>query len=389
MSPGIVAARRDEARAAVRRGRDVTSHESSAARRSRAVQATGAGWRVCAGRSGSLHVVPADLPNDPVTTPARERVVAVVVAYNRRDLLVEALDALAAQTRALDAVLVVDNRSDDDSAVVAAEHPVGAEVLELSRNTGGAGGFAAGMAHAVETLGADLVWLMDDDTIPTPTALEALLLARAAYPGPVAVLGSRVVWHDGREHPMNTPRRRPGASRNDVALAASVGAVPIRSSSFVSMLVDARAIRYHGLPEADYFIWNDDFEYSARLLRRGTGLHVPASVVEHRTKVFGATDADPGERFYYEVRNKLWMFLRSSALSPEERVLYGGSTVRRWARTVAGSHQRGVLGSAGLRGLRDGVVRGPRASADVLAGAGPVATEVRAVERTTRGRQGA
>ncbi|MCO7274294.1 glycosyltransferase family 2 protein [Cellulosimicrobium cellulans] len=315
------------------------------------------------------------------------RIAAVVVAYDRRDLLVEALDALAAQTRRLDAVVVVDNASHDDSAVVAAEHPVGAEVLELPRNTGGAGGFAVGMAHAVEALDADLVWLMDDDTIPTPTALAELLAAREAYPGPVALLGSRVVWHDGRDHPMNTPRRRPGASAEQIARARESGALPVRSSSFVSMLVDARAVRHHGLPVADYFIWNDDFEYSARLLRRGTGLHVPASVVEHRTKKFGATDADPGERFYYEVRNKLWMLLRSPSLSPEERLLYLGASLRRWARTFRGSRNRDVLRSAGLRGARDGLLRGPRRNAAVLADMGPLTAEVDALD-AGRGRRG-
>lgn len=308
-----------------------------------------------------------------------DTVVAVVVAYNRRDLLTEALDALARQTRALDAVVVVDNCSDDDSAAVAAGHPVGADVLTLTRNTGGAGGFAAGLAAAVERHGADLVWLMDDDTIPTPTALAELLRARADYAGPVALLGSKVVWHDGREHPMNTPRRRPGASTGEVARAAAAGAIPVRSSSFVSMLVDARAVRFHGLPVVDYFIWNDDFEYSCRLLRRGTGLHVAASVVEHKTKTFGATDVDPGERFYYEVRNKIWMLTRSSALTPAERILYTGASVRRWVRTYVRSARRDVLRSAGLRGFRDGLTTRPRGNAEALEGAVAL-DEVRALE---------
>lgn len=313
------------------------------------------------------------------------RITAVVVAYDRRDLLVEALDALAAQTRPLDDVVVIDNASHDDSAVVAAAHPVGAEVLTLARNTGGSGGFAAGIAHAVAR-GADLVWLMDDDTIPTPTALAELLAARDAYPGPVALLGSRVVWHDGRDHPMNTPRRRPGASAEQIAHAREAGALPVRSSSFVSMLVDSRAIRHHGLPVADYFIWNDDFEYSARLLRRGTGLHVPASVVEHRTKTFGATDADPGARFYYEVRNKLWMLLWSRALSPAERVLYLGASLRRWVRTFLRSSDRGTLREAGARGLRDGLTTRPRSTEAVLAGLGPVSEDVAVVDASARGR---
>jgi GT2 family glycosyltransferase len=317
---------------------------------------------------------------------SQPRVVAVVVAYNRRDLLADALDALAAQTRPLDAVVVVDNASSDDSAVVAADHPLGVDLVELARNTGGAGGFAVGLAHAVGTHSADLVWLMDDDTIPTPSALAELLAAREAYPGPVAVLGSRVVWHDGRDHPMNTPRVRPGASGRDIALAREVGAVPVRSSSFVSMLIDARAVRYRGLPIADYFIWNDDFEYSCRLLRRGIGLHVPASVVEHRTRTFGSTDADPGERFYYEVRNKVWMFLWSASLAPEEKILYGGATLRRWGLTVARSQDRRVLCRAGVRGLRHGLFRRPRASSRVLDGLGASTAEVAALEAQGHGR---
>lgn len=318
----------------------------------------------------------------PLTGP-QGRIVAVLVAYNRRDLLIEALDALGAQDHALAHVLVVDNASTDDSADVARAHPVRPVVLSLARNTGGAGGFAAGIAHAVDMLGADGVWLMDDDTIPTPSALRELVQAWRAYPGPVDAAGSRVVWTDGRDHPMNTPRQRPRASRASVASAATVGAVPVRSTSFVSMLVSAEAVRAHGLPIADYFIWNDDFEYSCRLLRDGTGLHVPASVVEHRTKTFGATDADPGERFYYEVRNKIWMLTRSSALTGFERALYTGASVRRWARTVSRSRARDVLWRAGRRGLVDGVRRRPAPTTRVLAGLG-LDSSLRALDRSAR-----
>ena len=320
----------------------------------------------------------------PVAPTVAPRVVAVVVAYNRRDLLVACLDALAAQTRPCDAVVVVDNASTDDSGEVAREHPVNADVLVLSRNTGGAGGFAAGIAHAVVALDADLVWLMDDDTIPAPSALDVLVAARSRFDGSVAVAGSRVVWVDGRDHPMNTPRRRPAATPAEVVRAAEVSAIPVRSSSFVSMLVDAGSIREHGLPLADYFIWNDDFEYSCRLLRDAVGLAVPGSVVEHRTKVFGTTDADPGERFFFEVRNKVWLLTRSDALAPHERVLYLGASLRRWTRTVAKSRQRGVLARAGVRGLRDGLRRGPRSTVEVLSGLGPVSDEVAALEAAAR-----
>lgn len=240
----------------------------------------------------------------------------------------------------------------------------------MATNTGGAGGFAAGLAFALAE-GAELVWLMDDDTVPEPDALAALLAARSGYPGPVpALLASRVVWTDGRDHPMNTPRPRPGVSSAERADAAAVGCVPVRSASFVSVVVDAAAVRRVGLPEAEFFLWNDDFEFTTRVLRRGRGLYCPASRVEHRTKTFGSTNVDPGERFYFEVRNKVWTFLRSDGLTLPEKVLYSGSTVRRWVRTFAASKDRAPLRAGLRRGVADGLRRGPRDPLEVLADAG-------------------
>ena len=44
------------------------------------------------------------------------KVTAVVVTYNRRDLLLESLAAVLAQSRAPDSVIVVDNASEDGTA---------------------------------------------------------------------------------------------------------------------------------------------------------------------------------------------------------------------------------------------------------------------------------
>ena len=309
------------------------------------------------------------------------KVIAVVVTYNRRDLLLESLAAVLAQTRAPDKVIVVDNASEDGTAAAVRDQFPAVHLAELRRNSGGAGGFAGGMALALAD-GADLIWLMDDDTVPEPGALNALLGARdrmAAQDrsgGPPALVASQVLWTDGREHPMNTPRRKPFAAKAERAAAAATGCVPIRSASFVSILVDADLSRERGLPQADYFLWNDDFEYTTRLLRGQSGLLCPASVVVHKTAAFGDTDTDPGPRFFYEVRNKIWT-LRTRSLAPAERVLYGGSTLRRWARTFAKSRDRRALGSALVRAIAAGVRTSPRPTEEVLASAGltvPVVT---------------
>ena len=146
--------------------------------------------------------------------------------------------------------------------------------------------------------------------------------------------------------------------------------MPIRSASFVSILVDAALTRQRGLPQADYFLWNDDFEFTTRLLRGQAGLLCPASVVVHKTAAFGGTDNDPGPRFFYEVRNKIWMLRSGAALAPAERVMYGGSTLRRWARTFAKSRDRRALRSSLAKGIAAGVRTQPRPTAEVLADVG-------------------
>jgi GT2 family glycosyltransferase len=323
-------------------------------------------------------------PSESAADEAHPSVVAVIVAYNRKELLLEALAALKAQTLPPTAVVVIDNHSDDDSAAIARGYWPEIDVVRLARNTGGAGGFATGIAVAIARHEPDWVWVMDDDTIPTPTALAELLKA-ADRPG-VVLAGSRVVWTDGQDHPMNTPRRKPFVSRQEVDDATELGVVPVRSSSFVSMLVSSERVREAGLPIsiADYFIWNDDFEFSTRMLRRGRGLYVPSSVVVHKTKARADTDADPGARFFFEVRNKIWLMVFSHGLNPIEKIVYIGSTLLRWGRTIRRSHQRRFLLTQLRRGLIAGFGSRPRLNADALSDLGPVTEAVVRVEAPAR-----
>ncbi|MDY6143829.1 MAG: glycosyltransferase [Arcanobacterium sp.] len=292
----------------------------------------------------------------PQAQPRPPKVCAVVVAYNRAELLQECLDALASQTRTVDAIIVINNASTDASEHIATTHPAVCECVTLPRNTGGAGGFAAGIARAAYHWDADFVWIMDDDTIPRPDALGALLKTQRDYPGQPAILASKAVWIDGREHPMNRPRVRPMLSRKIASRASAVGAQPIRSASFVSIMIDARAVHESGLPKAAYFLWNDDFEYTTRVLRRRTGLYVPTSVVEHRTKAFGNAASHPGSRFRLEVRNKLWMFSRSHSLNPIEKVLYGGKTTLRWISLFARTSERIELARYAKAGAEEAAI---------------------------------
>ena len=261
-----------------------------------------------------------------------ERVCAVVVTYNRKDLLRECLGALLGQSRPLEEILVVDNVSTDGTPdMLAAEFPrekfPGLTVLRLERNGGGAGGFHAGTRHAAAQ-GFDWLWLLDDDTIARPDALAELFAARARFPDEASrpdLLASRVLWTDGSMHPMNIPRLKRNDLLESQCRAALQSTLSLRSTSFVSLLVHRRFVEQYGLPLADYFIWNDDVEYTARILRREFGVLVPQSVVHHKTAL---KNADPGPRYYYGLRNGLWMIRYSAAWSGEEKLKMMVSTVK-------------------------------------------------------------
>ena len=104
-------------------------------------------------------------------------VTVIVVTYNRLPLLKQCLAALRAQTVQGFTVLLVDNASTDGTAdYIKTLAMPGLVCRNPGENLGGAGGFAYGIRAAVE-LGCEAVWIMDDDTLPEPDALAALLAA--------------------------------------------------------------------------------------------------------------------------------------------------------------------------------------------------------------------
>lgn len=110
----------------------------------------------------------------------KNRVAAVVVTYNRAEMLRQCLMSLQKQTMPCD-ILVVDNASTDDTQALvqrAAQHDASIFYRNTGENLGGAGGFNFGMRWAVEA-GYAFVWVMDDDCFPEPVALEKLLDAFA------------------------------------------------------------------------------------------------------------------------------------------------------------------------------------------------------------------
>ena len=210
-----------------------------------------------------------------------QRIAAVVVTYNRLPLLRRCLAALAAcraacPGAALD-IWVVDNASTDGTAAaLAAWQDPGLHYRNTGRNLGGAGGFAWGLrAAAAETY--DFYWIMDDDTLPEPGALAALLAAHAGLGGRYGWLSSRALTPQGGDQPMNRQRRTP---YRDIA-GYGEALVPSVMASFVSLFVPGDVVQEYGVPIAEFFIWSDDWEYTRRISRALPCYTVPASRVVH------------------------------------------------------------------------------------------------------------
>ena len=142
-----------------------------------------------------------------------------------------------------------------------------------------------------------------------------------------------------------------------VVEACARGLMPLRTATFVSLLVHSDAVREFGLPLKQFFIWSDDIEYTARVTRHRAGYLVPDSVALHKTASAHTATTQSGSRFYFHVRNTVYM-LRSSAWELREKpslvFLLGATTLdylrfNRFSRDSVAVVARGLRDGLGLR----------------------------------------
>lgn len=246
---------------------------------------------------------------------SQTKIVALVVTYNRKELLQRCLDAILCQEYPVDRIIVIDNASTDGTETLfATEAKYDSRILyrRMSKNLGGAGGFKQGLQIA-STLECDWVWLMDDDCIAYPDTLFNLVAAAKKAAGRISFLASSV--YGPNNEPMNVPVVDPTPAQNGYAdwyRNLDNGMVRIQSATFVSLLINHEAILQVGLPIGSFFIWGDDTEYTNRLTRYyGQAYVVGASKILHYRKgaksldIRNETNASRIHNYKYHVRNNL------------------------------------------------------------------------------------
>ncbi len=255
-----------------------------------------------------------------------DKVCAVVVTYNRKELLIKCLEALRKQTRPLQGICIVDNASTDKTPELLLEKgyikqlppenlkkpwekefeienlkdgkPIKIHYIRMHENTGGAGGFHEGMKRAYEK-GYDWLWLMDDDVEPYENALEELFkyshLSEAFQSHRIYKNGKDVLWYGyldiftGNMVHLDMKRFKKHLLYTNVA-------------TFEGLLIKKTVISRIGLPCKDMFIVGDDTIWGLKINLYTNLFLVKRSVFIRKT--FRKKPLTPRFLYFY-VRNRI------------------------------------------------------------------------------------
>ncbi|MHB8692807.1 MAG: glycosyltransferase [Solirubrobacteraceae bacterium] len=213
-------------------------------------------------------------------------VCAVICTFNKRELLLECLDALAAQTDKLDRVIIVDNASNDGTLTAIAGSEAAralnrVDYIELAENAGASGGFAEAIAQALAEE-HDWIWVIDNDCMPAPDALAQLLASEKASDPSTVALCTATRSVDGH---LQTEYRGAYRDGRPIPFGEEVYAEPavrLGYAAFAGLLVRADAVRHVGTPKPEFFLWIEDLEWCIRLGQRGDIWLIPASEILHK-----------------------------------------------------------------------------------------------------------
>lgn len=294
-----------------------------------------------------------------------ESIFAVVVTYNRKNLLKKNIIALTEQTRKLDAIIVVDNASSDGTVdmLETIKHPSILEfiVLSLPENIGGSGGFAKGIKHAIDK-GADFVWVMDDDAFPEKDALQKLL---KNVSDDINLYGCISI----ADHQTLSWRLSRTSTTQRSKLIQNVGEVPevacVEFLPFLGLLISKRLVERIGLPDEGFFLAADDVDYCFRARKIGANVVVVGSSRLHHPaaesyplrlpwRLLWCLKLPPWKR-YYDVRNRLFVARKHYGLALYYKTIPG--SILRLAGTLVYEDQRMAQIKAFWAGMIDGLMK--------------------------------
>jgi GT2 family glycosyltransferase len=230
----------------------------------------------------------------------------VIVNWNGARLLPACLEALRAQTRPADEIIVVDNGSRDESLDLLARQFPEVRVLALPRNLGMGGGTNVG----IRARASEIVVALNNDTIADPGWLAALLAPLEADPTLGATMSTMLFAHA----PEWIAAAGITVHRNGLALEDLSGTryadLPPTPRPIFGPTGGATAYRRAmlddiGLFDPDFFMYLEDVDLAWRARLRGwSSLHIPTATIRH---IYSASSGQGSPlKSFHLARNRLW-----------------------------------------------------------------------------------
>ena len=293
---------------------------------------------------------------------------ALVITYNRRELLMQNLSALAAQTYPLASITVIDNGSTDGTAdaIAALQNPL-IDHVRLDPNIGAARGFHYGIEYVYTKRRAAWAWIMDDDVIPSPTSLAELVTAferNFKHPADVGFLVAQSVDAEGRANNVPTVDTRPRHLGECAAWGEYLdqGMVSIRTSALSAILMPRQTYETFGNLNPEFMVWGEDTDYTFRITEKRPGLLVGRSKIVHLRaqpgdiSIFLEEDQRRVPNFYYLYRNSLYVRRRYVGMHAYVNGIVRG-LVEATRLAAAGKFKKANIA---LRGTAAGIVFNPK-----------------------------
>lgn len=239
----------------------------------------------------------------------KNKVYSVILNWNNYRDTIECVHSIQKTTYPNYEIVIVDNGSADDSQKILEKEFPKIKLIQTGKNLGFAGGNNQGIKYALER-GADLVWVLNPDTIVASDTLGKMvqgiskndvgIVAPKIYyydfPNKVWFVGSLLSLKTGRAEHVRYGEIDKGQFDKELCLKWAPG---------TSLLIKKEVFEKVGFFDEKYFLFYEDVDFCVRARKTGFKIRFsPEAKIWH--KVGSTVGRRNPDNEYYKTRNRLY-----------------------------------------------------------------------------------